>query len=403
MHCPEDTMIDFHKAVADITPEITAMRNHIHENPELSMKEYKTCALLRDYIEKNVAYDSLKPIGETGLYFELRGTKHGAGKTLLFRGDIDALPIQEDPNMKPCSKIPGVMHACGHDVHGTINVGAASILSKHKDLFSGTVSFYIQPAEEILCGAKMLLEDADIDLDGVDDFAALHCSPEIPAGTIGTRYGPILASADEIKITVRGKGGHAAHCHTVRDPVVAASAIITALQTLVSRETNPANSVVVSICILKAGDATNIIPDFVELGGTFRTLDPEDRERTAQGIKRVAESVAEAYRTEAEVEIKSGVPPFVNTDEWVDKVFRAGEKMLGKGNTLMMPYAAMGGDDAAIIKGNRPGVFIRLGSRTPGGLYGSLHSSSFYSDPKSIPTGMLTIIGLVSEYFGFEA
>ena len=395
-------MIDVRKAVEEITPEITEMRNHIHENPELSMQEYSTCAYLEEYVKKNVAYDRLKRVGETGLFFEIKGTKPGPGKTIVFRGDIDALPIQEDPSNNPCSKVPGVMHACGHDVHGTINVGAAKILSQMKDQFAGSIYFFIQPAEEILSGAKLFLNDPDIDFDKIDDVAALHCSAEIYAGTIGVRYGAILASADEFKITVRGKGGHGAHCHTVKDPVVAASAIVMALQTLVSRETNPAHSVVVSTCMIHGGAAHNTIPDTVELCGTVRTLSPEDRERVEKSMNRIATCVAEGYGTKAEVEYIHGVPPFVCEDEWVDRAIRVGKKMLGEENMVMMPYAAMGAEDFAFIKEKKPGIFIRLGSRTPGGPYGSAHSSTFYSDPKCLPTGMLTIIGLAADYFGFE-
>lgn len=395
-------MIDIRKAVEEITPEITAMRNHIHEHPELSMKEYETCALLEDYVKKNVAYDRLKRVGETGLFFEIKGTKPGPGKTIVLRGDIDALPIQEAPSMSPCSKVPGVMHACGHDIHGTINVGAAKILSQCKDQFAGSIYFFIQPAEEILKGAQLFLNDPEIDFDKIDAVAALHCSPEIDAGTIGVRYGAILASADEFHITVKGVGGHGAHCHTVRDPVVAASAIVTGLQTLVSRETNPANAVVVSVCTIHGGVAHNIVPNQVEMSGTCRTLNAADRDRVEESVKRVAESIAAAYRVEAEVEYIRGVPPFVCEDEWVDRAIRAGEKMLGKENVVMMPYAAMGGEDFAFVKEKKPGVFIRLGSHTPGGAYGSAHSPTYYSDPRSIPTGMLTIIGLAADFLGFE-
>ena len=176
------------------------------------MKEYNTCALLEDYIKKNIKYDRLKRVGETGLFFELKGTKPGEGHTIVFRGDIDALPIQEDPNMSPCSKVPGVMHACGHDVHGSINVGAAKILSEQKDRFSGSIYFFIQPGEEVFQGAKLFLNDPEIDFDKIDAVAALHCSAELDVGTIGVRYGAILASADEFTITVFGKGGHVRYC-----------------------------------------------------------------------------------------------------------------------------------------------------------------------------------------------
>ena len=209
-----------------------------------------------------------------------------------------------------------------------------------------------------------------------DAVAALHCSAELDAGTVGMRYGAILASADEFKITVKGKGGHGAHCHTVRDPIVAASAIVTGLQPLVSRETNPANSVVVSVCTIHGGNAHNIVPDTVELTGTVRTLNAADRDRVEESLKRVATSVAEAYRVTAEVDYMRGVPPFVCEDEWVDRALRASKKMLGADNVKIMPYAAMGGEDFAFIKEKKPGYLhpsgfpyswwsLRAGSLSP--------------------------------------
>ncbi len=390
------------ESVQAILPEILAIRTHIHENPELSMKEYNTCALLENYVKENINYDRLKRVGETGLFFELKGTKPGTGPTIAFRGDIDALPIQEDPSNDPCSKVPGVMHACGHDIHGTINVGAAKILSQNKDRFSGSIYFFIQPAEEILAGAKLFLKDPEIDFNKIDAVTALHVSAELYAGTIGVRYGAILASADEFKITVRGVGGHGAHCHTVKDPVVATSAIIAGLQTLVSRETNAANSVVVSVCTVHGGTAHNIIPDIVEMTGTVRTLSPADRDRVENNLKRIAESVAIAYGVTAEVDYIRGVPPFICEDEWVDRALRVGRKVLGEENTIMLPTPSMGAEDFAYIKEKKPGVFIRFGCRTPGGPYGSAHSSTFYCDPACIPAGMSVILGMAADYMGIE-
>lgn len=271
-----------------------------------------------------------------------------------------------------------------------------------KDQFSGSIYFFIQPAEEILQGAQLFLHDPAIDFDKIDAVAALHVSAELDAGTIGVRYGAILASTDEIRIHINGKGGHGAHCHTLRDPIVAAAAVVNALQTLVSRETNPANAVVISICTMHAGKASNIVPDTVEMTGTVRTLNAADRERMEDSVKRVVNSVAEAYRCTADVDYIHGVPPFICEDEWVDRALRVGKKVLGEENTKIMPYAAMGGEDFAFIKEKKPGIFVRLGARTPGGPYGSAHSSTFYCDNACIPTGMLTIIGLAADYLGFD-
>ena len=395
-------MIDLHKLVDEITPEITELCNYIHENPELSMKEYNTCALLEQYVKEHVTYERLKRVGETGLFFEVKGTKPGPAKTIILRGDIDALPIQEAEGMPHRSKVPGVMHACGHDVHGTINVGAANVLSKIRDQFSGSVFFFIQPAEEILKGARLFLNDPDIDFDRVDAAVAAHSSPEIDAGTIGVRYGGILASADEIKITVRGKSGHGAHPHTVIDPIVAASSIVMNLQTLVSRETSAADSAVVSICSIHGGVAHNIVPDSVELWGTVRTVDHATRDRMEESVKRVCHGVAEALRAEVEVDYIRGVPPMVSESEWVDRAVRVGGKLLGENGVVMMPHPSMGAEDFAFVKEKFPGVFIRLGGRTPGGPYGSMHSPTFYSDPKALPTGMLTLAGMALDFFGAE-
>ncbi|QQO10135.1 M20 metallopeptidase family protein [Breznakiella homolactica] len=395
-------MPDIKKMVSEITPEITELCNHIHENPELSLKEIETSRLLEEYIEKNVVYERKKRVAETGLFVEIKGTKPGSGKVLAFRGDIDALPIQEAEGMPHRSKVPGVMHACGHDVHGTINAGAARILSDCRDQFSGSVYFFFQPAEEILKGAMLFLNDPDIDMSRIDAAAAVHSSPEFHAGAIGVRYGAILASADEIRITVRGKGGHGAHPHTFIDPVLTASSIIMNLQTLVARETSPADSAVVSICSIHGGNAHNIVPDEVVLTGTCRTINPETRNRMEESIKRIAKSTAEALRASADVEYIRGVPPLLSEDEWVDRAVRVGTRLLGEENVVMLPHPSMGGDDFAFIKENRPGVFVRLGARTPGGPYGSLHSSTFYSDPAAIPAGMLTIVGLALDFFGAE-
>ena len=378
---------------------IVSLRRDFHAHPEISLKEYRTAQRIEEELDKlGIPH---RRSGETGVYAEIKGEQPGTG-VIALRADIDALAITETHEVPYKSQTPGVMHACGHDVHGTINVGAAKILSEMKDQFSGSIYFFIQPAEEILKGAKLFLNDPEIDFDQIDAVAALHISAELDAGTIGVRYGAILASADEVRIRINGKGGHGAHCHTLRDPVVAASAVVGALQTLVSRETNPANAVVISICTIHAGAASNIVPDYVEMTGTVRTLNPADRDRMEESVKRVAASVAEAYRCTADVDYIRGVPPFICEDEWVDRALRVGKKMLGEENTKIMPYAAMGGEDFAFIKEKKPGIFVRLGARTPGGPYGSAHSPTFYCDNACLPVGMLTIIGLAADYLGFD-
>ncbi len=393
-------MVNLHDMVRAVSPRINDMRNRIHENPELGLKEYATGDLLESYIRENVAYDSLHRVGETGLFVEIKGKRSGKDRAIIIRGDMDALPIQEDQAMSPCSRIPGVMHACGHDVHAGIAAGTACLLGQLKDLFSGSVYIFLQPAEEILAGAKLFLDDPAIDFSKVEAAFAAHCSPEVDAGSIGVRYGGILASSDEFRIIVHGKGGHGAHCHTVIDPVVAASSIVMNLQTLVSRQTSPADSAVLSVCSIHGGKAFNIIPDEVELLGTVRTVDEATRDAMETGVSRIASATADALRAKAEVIYTRGVPPLTNKSEWVDRAVRVGNSLLGKDHVVMLPHPSMGGEDFAFVMEKYPGVFIRLGARTPGGPYGSLHSSTFYCDPAAISAGLLTLTGVALDYFG---
>ncbi|MEA4865263.1 MAG: M20 family metallopeptidase [Sphaerochaeta sp.] len=388
--------------VDNIAPSILELKHTIHEHPELGLQEHETCKLLESYVHEHVVYKRMHRVGETGLFIEIEGTKPGKGKTIIIRGDIDALPITENPKAPFCSKNEGVMHACGHDVHGSCVVGTARILSELRDTFAGSVYIFVQPAEEILAGAKLFLNDAAIDFSKVDGAFALHCSPEFEAGKIGTKYGGILASSDTLDIVVTGKGGHGAHPNTAIDPIVVASAIVQGLQTRVSRETDPADSVVVSLCSIHGGNAFNIIPSEVSLKGTVRTINPKTRDDVEASVKRIVKATAEAYMAKATVEYTRGVPPMVNSTEWVDRVFRVGEALLGKDQVVHLDAPSMGGEDFAFIIEKVGGVFIRLGARTPGGPYGSSHSSGFYCDDRAIPTALTVASGLALDFLRAE-
>ncbi|AEV29507.1 amidohydrolase [Sphaerochaeta pleomorpha str. Grapes] len=388
--------------VEAIVPGILALKRTIHEHPELGLQEYETCKLLETYVKDYVVYERMHRVGKTGLFIEIKGTKPGKGKTLIIRGDIDALPITEDANAPYCSKNQGVMHACGHDVHGSCIVGTARILSDLRDTFAGSVYVFVQPAEEILAGAKLFLDDPEIDFSKVDGAFALHCSPEFEAGKIGTKQGGILASSDTLEIVVTGKGGHGAHPNTVVDPIVVASAIVQNLQTIVSRETDPSDSVVVSLCSIHGGNAFNIVPSEVVLKGTVRTINPASRDAVEASVKRIVHAMAEAYKARATVNYVRGVPPMVNSSDWVDRVFRVGEKVLGKDQVVHLEAPSMGGEDFAFIIEKVGGVFIRLGARTPGGPYGSIHSSGFYCDDRAIPTALTMASSLALDFLGAE-
>lgn len=388
--------------VAAIEPEINAVREKIHEDPELGLKEYRTSALVEQELREKTHVDRIMHVGETGLLVEIKGTKPGPAHCIALRGDMDALPIQEDRSHALCSKTDGVMHACGHDVHTSILLGAVRILEHYRDQIAGSVLFFFQPAEETLKGALLFAENPDIDFSKIDGVAALHVSPDLNAGQIGVRYGAILGSADEMTITVKGKGGHGAHPDAFIDPIYLASQIVSGLQMLVARELAADASGVVSVCSISGGNSFNIIPDEVVMKGTVRALDPKIREHLLKRIPEICKGIAAAGRGSAEVDFKFGPPPFISDNDWVDRVKRCGTKLLGAENVIELAAPSMGAEDFAFVKAKAPGVFVRFGSRTEGGPYGGLHSPFFYCDRKAITTGILTLSGIALDFFGAD-
>ena len=391
-----------HELVASIEPEINAVRKQIHENPELGLREYQTSALVESELREKTHVDRIEHIGETGLLVELKGTRTGEAHCIALRGDMDALPVSESETHKLCSKVDGVMHACGHDVHTAVLLGAVRVLEHYRDQIAGSVLFFFQPAEEILKGALLFAESSKIDFNKIDGVAACHVTPDLNAGQIGVRYGAILGSADELSITVKGKGGHGAHPDTVVDPILIASQILQNLQMLVSRELAADEAGVVSICSIHGGAASNIVPAQVVMKGTVRALDPKIRDHLLRRIPEICKGVAAAGRGDAEVGLKLGPPPFISSSDWVDRVKRCGTKVLGKGNVVELPAASMGAEDFAYVREKAPGVFVRLGARSEGGPYCGLHSPSFYCDRKALTTGILTLAGIALDFFGAE-
>jgi len=395
-------MVQINKQIDEIESEVIAYWKYLHQNPELSMEEFNTSAFIEKELKKETTVDQIHKIGKTGLLVEIQGTKSGAGKTMLLRGDMDALPVTEKTGLPYASKIPGVMHACGHDVHTSILLGAVRIIDSIKDQFSGKLLCFFQQAEETLSGAKLLLNDSSLPFDEIKGVAALHVSPEINAGTIGVRRGAILAAPDKLKITIQGKQGHAAHPDTVRDPITAAAQLLLSLQTLVSRDTSACDASVISFGSIHGGNVSNIIPDEVDLLGTVRTINPDTRALMHKRIAEVCEGVSLTTRTTIIPKIEMGPPPLISSDDWVDRVIRAGSKLLGENNVIMMERPSMGGEDFAYIIEKKPGVFVRLGTRTPGGPYGSMHSPTYYSDERCLAVGMKTMVGIVMDFMEVE-
>ena len=295
--------MDIEKRIDELLPELVEMRRDFHMYPEISGKEYRTCNKICEYLEKwNIEY--IKGIAETGVVATIRGKKEG--KTIAARADIDALPILESNNLSFKSVNKGVMHACGHDVHTAIHLGVAKIFKEMEDELEGNVKIFFQPAEETIGGADRMIREGCLKDPDVDSILALHLTPHLEVGEVELKYDKTNAATNEFYINIQGKSGHAAYPDTTVDPIVIAGYIITSLQTLVSRNISPLNSVVLTLGKINGGVKNNIIPGEVTMSGTLRTLDPETRRFTKERIKEIVESTAKAHNGIGTVEIEDG-------------------------------------------------------------------------------------------------
>ena len=291
---------------------------------------------------------------------EIKGTKPGAAHCIALRGDMDALPIKEDESHELRSRTDGIMHACGHDVHTSILLGAVRVLEHYRNQIAGSILFFFQPSEETLQGGKLFAESPKIDFHTIDGVAALHVTPDLCAGK---NRGTLWRNPWKFRRThhyLKGKGGHGAHPDTVIDPILLAAQIVQALQMLVSRELAADESGVVSLCSIQGGNAFNIIPDTVVLKGTIRALDPKVREHILKRIPEICKGIAAAGRGDAEVNIKLGPPPLVSDSQWVDRVKRCGSKLLGHENVIELAHPSMGAEDFAFVMEKAPGVSLDL-------------------------------------------
>lgn len=368
----------------NLQTDLVVTRRHLHSNPELSFKEFKTTEYLVDRL-KSFGYD-LERITETGGYIDIKG-KNPEKKVIALRGDIDALPILEANNVDYKSKNEGVMHACGHDVHTTCVLGALQILDQMKDQFEGTVRCIFQPGEERLPGGASIMIKKGVLKPNVEEIFGQHVMPLIDAGKVGFRSGLYMASADEIYIKVIGKGGHGAHPHKNIDPVVVAAQIITQLQTVVSRRANPAMPSVLSIGKVIAEGSTNIIPNEVNMEGTFRAFNEEWRMEAHQIIKDLCNAICVAHGAECEVEVRKGYPFLNNNEELTQSARSLAEDYLGKENVVDLAIWPAG-EDFAYYSQEIPACFYRLGIRNEErGITSMVHTATFDIDEKALEVG----------------
>jgi amidohydrolase len=377
------------ETITALTPNLIATRHYIHQNPELSNSEAKTARLVAERLTA-LGLEVRTGVGGHGVVGTLRGWQ--TGKTLALRADMDALPIAEASAQTYQSSNPGVMHACGHDGHTTVLLGTAQALATQRDQFAGEVRFLFQPAEELGQGARRMITDGA--LDGVEAIAALHGWPPLPVGQIGLRASAMTASADTFEIVVHGKGAHAAYPHLAVDPIIAATQIILALQTLVSREIDPVAPAVVSVTQVNAGTAPNIIPETVRLAGTLRAHSHEVRAALPAQIQRVCDGISAAHRCRCEVTVSDGNPPVVNDPTLTALLAESAGDVLGQENVITLPNASMGAEDFAEYLSHVPGVFFRLGLGNPT----PLHSPQFDFTDEAIPVGVHLMTAFALKY-----
>jgi len=375
--------------VLALRDEIIALRRDLHRHPELSWQERRTAEQIQAFL-KGTPLEMRTGLGGTGVVAETPGGKSG---TLLLRVDMDALPIQEDSRAPHASQVEGVMHACGHDGHVAMGAGAARIVAGRAA--PGPVRVLFQPAEEGEGGAQAMVA-AGV-MDGVTLAVGVHLWNELAVGTLGVKAGPLMAAVDRLRIVVRGRGGHGGKPHRSADPVVAAAHVITALQTIVSREVSPTLAAVVTLGSVHGGQAFNVIPDEVTLTGTIRTFDADLRRSMPERVARIATGIAEGLGCRAEVDVRAGNPPVVNDPAVAELARRAAVRVVGEEN-VVEPEPTMGGEDMAVYFERAPGCFVFVGSANQQrGLDQPHHSPRFDFDEDALLIGTEFLLEVAKE------
>ena len=361
--------------------QLVMLRRAIHADPELSFQEERTAQKLERVLGEVGARD-VRRAATTGVIARVPGRDRNA-PVVAVRGDIDALPVREETGLPFASHNEGVMHACGHDVHATWAVAAAALLARAPA--AGDVVVVLQPAEETGHGAPAIIKSGA--LDGVRAIFGGHVDRRFAVGQVVADEGPLAASADMFEIELVGQGAHAARPHESADPIVGLGALISAMQTIVSRRLNPANPGVVTIGAVHAGTASNVIPDRATLKGTVRAVDAASRTLMLDEVRRLAESVAAAYRLTARVSLDLGTPPIVNPPNATAWARRAAVSIVGEENVVPLGFLNLAGEDFAHYMERIPGCFLRIGAREPGGVAIPAHAPKFYAAEESIFVG----------------
>ena len=384
------------KEIADkLTPRLIEIRRHLHSHPELSGQEYQTAAYISEVLS-SCGLQVQELVGKTGVVAELVGVEQDS-RLLAIRTDMDALPIHERTGLAFASQHRGIMHACGHDVHTTVGLGTAMLLSQLGEPLPGDLRFLFQPAEETAQGANWMVRDGV--MNGVDSIFSLHVFPTIPGGSVGIRYGALTAAADDLELTIIGESGHGARPHEAIDAIWIASQVITTLQQAISRTQNPLRPVVLTIGKIEGGRAPNVIADRVRMLGTVRLLHPETSAALPAWIEQVVAGVCQTYGAKYELNYGRGVPSVQNDLALTQIVESAAQEAWGSDRVQILLEPSLGAEDFSIYLDHAPGTMFRLGVGHADRPNYPLHHPQFEIDETAIVTGVVTMAYAAWKYW----
>jgi amidohydrolase len=389
--------MDYRAEAQEMQGQLVAWRRDLHTHPELGFEEMRTAGVVIEHLE-SLGYRVYTGIAKTGVVGVLQGA--GDGPTVMLRFDMDALPIQEANPVTYASQTPGVMHACGHDGHVAIGMGVATLLRRHRDELAGSVKLIFQPGEEGMNGAEVMVKEGALDRYGPRPDAAfgLHLWTQSPLGEAGTTAGPMMAAADRWALTVKGRGGHGAQPHQTADPIVAAAQLVSALQSIVSRNVDPQKTAVVTVGTINGGTAFNVIPGQVELSGTIRTFEARVRETVLQRLEALCQGMAAAMDVEAKLKVELLTPAVVNDAAATALMQQIAGEVLGREN-VRDDLRTMGSEDMAYFLNEVPGSYLFLGAgNAERGLNYPHHNPRFDFDEAALPLGVTILVETATRF-----
>ena len=373
------------ESIADrLTPRLVELRKQLHQHPELAFEEHETARAVTEFLHK-LGLQTKTGVGKTGVVALLEGAK--PGPTIGIRADMDALPIHEQTGLAFASRLPGKMHACGHDVHTVIALGVAAVLAELRSELHGTIKFIFQPAEETLSGARAMIADGALEDPRLDLILGYHNWPAVQAGKVGYNAGAVMSAADAFDITLKGKDGHGAHPHLAVDALAAGAHLVAQLQTIVSREVKPVSPAVLTVGEFHAGRARNVIAGSAELKGIVRTLEPGLSEKIEAAVRRMLEGMKLGMRIDYTLDWKRVAPPLTNDPGILNRLLESAKSTLGESNVLQLPEPSMGSEDFAWFAERVPAAHLRIGSKIDG-LDTAIHRSNYDCNETAIPVGV---------------